>query len=168
MADTFPLTFLGDGRFEATTKYHADRLAKLYGQGEIVTVEEVQERSLKSHAHYFAVINEAWRTLPEAMADDFPSAEHLRKWALIKAGYCTETKMVLRTNAEAIAVAAFIGQLDGFAVCQVVDRVVTVWRAESQSMKAMKKERFQRSKDDVLAVIATLLHTEPNKIEEAA
>lgn len=166
--NTFPLTYMGKGQFHATGGYHAARLDKVYGIGEIVTVEEVQERSQKSHAHYFAVITEAWRSLPEALADEFPSAEHLRKRALIDAGYCAETRMAFRTNAEAIAAAAFIGTLDGYAHCAVVDRVVVVRRAESQSMKAMKKERFQKSKDDALAVIATLLHTEPDQIEEAA
>ena len=110
MSNAFPLTYLGNGQFETTSKYHA-----IYGQGEIITVEEVQERSAKSHAHYFAVITEAWRSLPEAIADDFPSAEHLRKRALIDAGYCTETRMAFKTNAEAIAAAAFVGTLDGYA-----------------------------------------------------
>jgi hypothetical protein len=162
---TFPLTYLGNGQF-TTTPYHMKRLD--YGQGEIINVEEVQERSQKSHAHYFALITEAWRTLPETLADEFPSAEHLRKRALIDAGYCTETRMAFRTNAEAVAAAAFVGTLDGYAHCSVVDRVVIVRRAESQSMKAMKKERFQRSKDDVLSVIAQLLHTDPASITEAA
>lgn len=165
MSESIPLTYMGDGVFH-TTPYHAKRLD--YGQGEVITVEEVQERSLKSHAHYFLCITEAWRSLPEGLADDFPDAERLRKWALIKAGYATETKMKFRTNAEAIAAAAFIGTLDSYAICEVIGHLVTVWRAESQSMKSMKKERFQRSKDDVLRVIAELIGADPASIQEAA
>ncbi len=161
----FPLTYLGNGRFE-TTPYHARRLD--YGQGEIITVEEVQERSAKSHAHYFALITEAWRTLPGGLADEFPSADHLRKRALIEAGYCTETRIAFKTNSEAIAAAAFIKTLDGFALCAVAENIVVVRRAESQSMKAMKKERFQRSKDDVLRVVGELIGADPANISEAA
>lgn len=152
----FPLTYLGGGRFE-TTPYHARRLDHDYGAGEIVTVQEVQERSLKSHAHYFAQLTEDWESLPEHLTDNFPSVEHLRKYALIKAGYRTETHMSFQTNAEAVAGAAFVGKLDGFAICEVRGKVVTVWQAESQSMRAMKKERFQQSKDDVLRVTSQLL-----------
>lgn len=157
----FPLTYLGQCRFE-TTPYHMKRLE--YGQGEIITVEEVQERSLKSHAHYFAELNECWKTLPDHLSDNFASVHHLRKWALIKAGYRTETHLTgFRTNAEAVAVAAFIGKCDGFAICEVRDKVVTVYQAESQSMRAMKKERFQQSKDDVLRVISELLGADASR-----
>lgn len=164
--NTFPLTYLGNGRFE-TPAYHARRLD--YGQGEIITVEEVQERSLKSHAHFFAELNSAWKTLPEHLADNFASVHHLRKWALIKAGYRTESHLTgFRTNAEAVATAAFIGKLDGFAICEVRDRTITVYQAESQSMRAMKKERFQQSKDDVLRIIGELIGADPASISEAA
>lgn len=162
---SFPLTYMGDGRFECHG-YHARRLP--YGQGEIITVEEVQERSLKSHAHYFASITEAWRTLPETIADDFPNAESLRKWALIRAGYCTETKMAFRTNADAVTAAALFGKTDGYAICQVTDRLLTVWQAESQSMKAMRKVRFNQSKEAVLRVISELIDADASKASEAA
>ncbi len=152
-----PLIYQGKGRFEAASAYHANRLESLYGAGEMVTVEEVSERSLKSHNAFFAQVADAWSTLPETLSDNFPSAEHLRKWALIKAGYRTETHLVFRTNAEAITAAAFIGNLDSYAICEVSDRLATVWRAESQSMKAMNKERFQQSKDDCLRVISNLI-----------
>lgn len=162
----FPLTYLGNGRFETTT-YHARRLD--YGQGEIITVEEVQERSLKSHAHYFAELNEMWKSLPEGISENFANIDHMRKWALIKTGYRTETHLTgFKTNAEATAVAAFIGKLDGFCICEVRDRTITVYQAESQSMRAMKKERFQRSKDDVLRVVGELIGADPASISEAA
>jgi hypothetical protein len=65
-----------------------DALPRYTARGEIITVEEVKERSAKSHRHYFAVINEAWQNLPEDLADEFPNAEALRKRALIKNGLC--------------------------------------------------------------------------------
>jgi hypothetical protein len=165
----FPLTYMGAGRFEAASPYHAKRLAEVYGQGEIVTVEEVQERSLKSHAHMFAELTEMWKSMPESITENFASIDHLRKWALIKAGYRTESHLTgFRTNAEAVATAAFIGKLDGFCICEVRDKTITVYQAESQSMRSMKKERFQQSKDDVLRVVGALIGADPSSISEAA
>jgi hypothetical protein len=159
----FPLTYMGDGVFR-TTPYHLARLD--YGQGEVITVEEVQERSLKSHARYFAQLNSAWKSLPEHLADNFASVDHLRKWALIKAGYRTESHLTgFKTNAEAVATAAFIGKLDRFCICEVRDKTITVYQAESQSMRAMKKERFQKSVEDVERIVSNLIGTD---ISEAA
>lgn len=169
MSNLFPLVYIGAGKFEATSKYHAARLGELYGQGEVITVEEVQERSLKSHAQFFAELNEMWKSLPESISENFANIDHMRKWALIKSGYRTETHLGgFKTNSEAVAVAAFIGKLDGFCICEVRDKTITVYQAESQSMKSMKKERFEQSKRDVLAEVAKLLHADPSQIEEAA
>jgi hypothetical protein len=163
---TFPLTYLGNGQF-TTTPYHMKRLD--YGQGEIINVEEVQERSLKSHARYFAQLSSAWKSLPEHLADNFASADHLRKWALIKAGYRTESHLTgFKTNAEAVATAAFIGKLDGFCICEVRDRTITVYQAESQSIRAMKKERFQRSVEDVERIVSNLIGADVTELEKAA
>lgn len=150
------LRYLGEGQFHAPSAF-SKKLDAALVIGEVLRWEQVQERSAKSHAHYFAVIADAWANLPEALADDLPSPEHLRKYALVKAGYCNETKMVFRTNAEAIAGASFIGGMDGFAICEVVGPALTVWTAKSQSMRAMNKKEFQESKDAVLRVISGLI-----------
>lgn len=168
MADTFPLTFLGDGRFEATTKYHADRLAKLYGQGEIVTVEEVQERSAKSHRHYFAVIAEAWQHLPEDLADNYPNSETLRKRALIHTGYCSTTDIICASHAEAIKAAAVFTAADPYCFCEFSDRMLRIRRAESQSIKAMGGKKFAESKEKVLHWISNLIGADVTELEKAA
>jgi hypothetical protein len=41
--------------------------------------------------------------------------------------------------------------MDEYAIVTVREAVVTVYTAKSQSMRAMGRETFQKSKDDVLA-----------------
>ncbi len=153
----FPLTYLGNGRFETTSKYHVDRLAQLYGQGEVITVEEVQDRSPKSHAHYFAVIAEAWQNLPENLADDYPNPETLRKRALIRTGFCSMTEVLCASNAEATKAAAAFSAADPYCLCEIADRALRIWRADSQSVKAMGAKRFAESKEKVFHWISNLI-----------
>ena len=88
MSDTFPLLYEGNGLFRCL---HPKRV-KL-DVGAVHGWQLAEHRSKASHDHFFAIINEAWKNLPEDMGDDFPSPEHLRKWALIKSGFCSETRI---------------------------------------------------------------------------
>lgn len=162
-----PLRYDGDGAFSAPPGF-AKRADRDLVAGEILRWEVVGDRSAVSHRHFFAVIAAAWATLPEHLAMDFPSPEHLRKHALIKAGYCTMTRVVCATNSEAVAVAALVKDADAYAICEVSGRAVTVWRATSQSRKAMGAKAFQKSKDDVLAVISQIIGADAARASEAA
>lgn len=159
-----PLIYMGNGEFRASSPYHVRRCEQAYGQGELITVEVQDDRSMASHRHYFAQIADLWETLPETLAGDFPSSEHLRKFALIKAGYCKQTKLVLPTHEEALEAAAMVSELDSYALCEVTGRVLTVWVAKSQSRKAMKTAAlFEKSKADVLEVIRKMLAGHENR-----
>lgn len=136
--------------------------------GQTYTLVEHQERSQASHNHFFAIVNDAWLNLPENVAGQFASSEHLRKWALIKAGYRDERTLVASSKAEAIRLAAFIKPIDDFAVVTVNGVVVTSYTAKSQSHKAMGRETFQRSKDDVLAVLDGMLGTSHGTVAREA
>ena len=144
------------------------RLNETFGAGEVVTLAPVEDRSAASHRHYFAAINEAWQNLPESLADRFPTAEHLRKWALIKAGYRDERTHVCASRAEAVRLKAFIRPIDDYAVVVCKDAVVTVWTAKSQNTRAMPKGEFQASKDAVLQVLAELIDVAPAALEKRA
>lgn len=139
-----------------------------YGLGEIVTLDEVKSRSGRSHDHYFAAVHEARQNLPEAAAERFPTDEHLRKYALIKAGYADSRSVVTASRAEALRVAAFIGGMDPFALVSTEGATVTHWTAKSQSMKAMGGKVFQESKAAVLEVLASLLGVTTDDLERAA
>ena len=152
-----PLIYMGDGDFRASSPYHIRRCNQLYGQGELVTVEAISERSMASHRHYFAEVEDLWETLPETLAGDFPSSTSLRKFALIKAGYCKQRRLVLPTHEDAKEAALMINELDSYALCDVAGCTLTVWVARSQSLKAMGREEFEKSKADVLDVIRKLI-----------
>ena len=158
-----PMVYLGNGQFQVN-RGHVRRADSLYGAGECVNMAPVEERTAASHAHYFAVIGDAWRTLPEYLAETFASPEHLRKWALIKAGYRDERSVVCASKAEAQRIAAFIKPMDDYAVVSVSGTAVVVLTAKSQSMRAMGKADFLASKEAVLNVLAELLGVEPASI----
>lgn len=152
-----PLIYMGDGDFRASSPYHVRRCNQLYGQGELITVEAIAERSMASHRQYFAELNDLWETLPETLAGDFQSADHLRKYALIKSGYCKQSRLVLPTHEEAQEAALMVNELDSYALCEVTGCTLAVWVARSQSLKAMGREEFEASKIAVLDVIRKMI-----------
>ena len=137
-----------------------------FGEGEVVTMERHEERSTASHNHYFACVQEAWNNLPET-DERFPTPEALRKWALIRSGYCTENSIVCDTNEQAQLVAGFMGNSEG-TIIVVRGTVVKKYTAKSQSVKAMNKDEFQRSKVDVLDTIAELIAVKRKRLEDNA
>ena len=136
--------------------------------GERYRIAEHQERSLKSHNHFFASICEAWNNLPESLAERFDTPEKLRKYALIRCGYADQRQIVCASKAEAQRVAAFIRPMDEYAVVTVSEAVVAVYTAQSQSVRAMGNKAFQESKTKVLDYIASLVGVTPGALEQNA
>lgn len=139
---------------------------EIFGDGEVVSFERHEERSTATHNHFFACLHEAWLNLPEA-DERFPTPEALRHWALIRSGHCTENSIVCDTPEQAQLVASFMGNSEG-TIIVVRDCVVKKYTAKSQSMKAMNKDEFQRSKVDVLDTIAELIAVKRKKLEDNA
>ncbi len=159
MTDIPPLVFDWDG--EAMIP-RSPRLAdKHYVVGEFYRMVPHEDRSMRSHRYYFASVNEAWKNLPEHLAERFPTAEHLRKYALIRAGYRDERSIAAASKAEAQRVAAFIKPMDEYAIVRVSEAVVTVYTAKSQSMRAMGKKAFGESKEAVLDILSAMIGTTP-------
>lgn len=154
------LAFTWDGEAMRIASRFARQADQQFVIGETYTLAEVQDRSSASHRHFFASVNEAWMNLPESWAERFPSAEHLRKFALIKAGYRDERSIACASKAEAQRVGAFVKPLDDYAVVVVMEAMVVVMTAKSQSVRAMGKTEFQASKDAVLQVVADLIGTD--------
>jgi len=132
--------------------------------GQVYHMEPIEERTARSHRFYFACINEAWQSLPEDFSERFPTPDHLRKFALIKAGFADSRQLVAASRDEALRLAAFIRPMDEYAVVSVSESVVTVWTAQSQSTRAMDKATFKASKDGVLAAIEELMDMEPGTL----
>ncbi len=127
-----------------------------------------KQRSGQSHDHYFAVVAQAFENLPEDIAGDFADEEHLRSWALIKAGYRKQRSVLCDSEEDARRVAALTRLAVPLEVVQVTGTIVTIYRAESQSFKAMGKERFQQSKEAVLRVLSEMLGCDVAELAAAA
>lgn len=163
-----PLLMQWTGEAMRPTSRFSRMADRQYVVGELYLIDAIEERSGKSHNHYFAIVNQAWVNLPEDIAERFSSSEHLRKFALIKAGFRDERSIVCASKAEALRVAGFVKPLDEYAVVTVLEAVVTVYTAKSQSAKAMGKAKFQESKEAVLGVLAGLIGVEPAALGRAA
>ena len=140
---------------------------RLFVESQDYELEIHEPRSTKSHAHFFAVVREAWKNLPEQYGRRFIDAEHLRKFALIKTGWAISRNVVCETVEMAHQVAAVAGQLDESAVIVVQGTVVTIATARSQKITgpgAMKAEEFQKSKQDVIDYIASLIGVDPTTL----
>ena len=139
--------------------------------GEVVAFEVERERTMRSHRHQFAWINTAWANMPESIMDRpwAASPETLRKHALIATGHCNVEVIAAGSKAAAQRVAAFVtavgNKAHGYCLTSVRGSTVTCYTPHSQSMKAMGKARFQKSKQDVLDWIAAELGVEPEELE---
>lgn len=117
-------------------------------------LEVHEQRSTAEHRHYFAAIREAWSNLNEDATERYPTPDHLRRWALIKAGWYRENTTVCDSFDHAMQLAAFIRKLDDFAVVIQKGNVVKIYIAKSQSYQEMSKEDFQQSSRDVLEILS--------------
>lgn len=149
-----------------------DRFRRLcnrqYVVGQEYRLDVVEERSRAAHNRYFALVEEAFRTLPEDISDQFPSPTHLRKWSLCKCGYAKVADYPARDREDAYRIAAIVRDMDGYAVILVEDDVVRVCTAFSQSRRAMKKKMFMESSDAVLHLISTLIGTDVSTLKAQA
>ena len=145
-----------DGTFKPLGR-HAKACDSAFVVGQRYLVEAELPRNMASHRHYFAQIKDAWSNLREDVAEQFPSPEALRKFALIRTGYCNETMRVFQTHKDAVMAAAFVAGLDDFAVVEVSDNVLRCWRAKSQSVNDMGADEFRASKEAVLTFVAGMI-----------
>lgn len=144
---------------------------KEYVIGRRYWLEEVSDRSWISHQQQFAWIGEAWANLPEGLADLYPTPEHLRKRALIQAGFYTEVVIDAGSKAAALRMAAYARGEDEFAVVFVRGPLIIVRKAKSQRMHGldrMDKAEFERSKTAIMEVIAEMIGVTPERLRGAA
>ena len=168
-----PITCIFDGEsLRPDSPYQARIAAEQFGAGEVVTVIRHEERSEASHNHEFAWLRDCWLSLPEqyAMEPWAQSPQHLRKYALVRTGYCTTDTIAAGTNAAALRVAAFIRGREEYTLVSVEGSTVRVFTPESQAKAAMGKKRFQESKTAIMDFIADLIGVDRDSLprEEAA
>lgn len=134
----------------------------------VILSDRKAQRSHRSHGHFFARVNAAWDTMPDKLKKRWPSAVHLRKWALIKSGYCDIELFQFDTPEDAKTASTALKRADSYALVSVRDAEVRYFTAQSQSLEAMGKDDFQKSKDAVFNVIGELIGADPANIPEAA
>jgi hypothetical protein len=152
-----PLTFNWDGEAMVPLPRFARECGRCFVPGECYPLEVREGRSSATHRHFFAAVHDAWLNLPEAIAAEYPTSEHLRKRALIATGHCDTRDHVCASVMEARALAAFIRPIDTYALVECSGPVVRIHIAKSQSTRAMNKATFQASKTAVLDYIADLV-----------
>jgi hypothetical protein len=157
---TGALTYVWEGDCFRPLKHCQKECDRLYTVGERYLLEDVHERSAKSHAQFFAALRQGWLSLPDHLAQQFPTPEALRKHALIRTGFRDERSIAASSRAEALRLASFIRPIDDHAIVTVTGSLVVVYTAKSQSYRQMGKADFQRSKQAVLDFVDDLLRVE--------
>ena len=163
-----PIICTYDGEAFVPLKRFAHNCDKHFVIGERYALVEHHERSTATHNHEFAWLKEAWLQLPEDIAPLYPTPEHLRKRALIQAGYYDEQPIDAGSKAAALRVAAYIRSKDDFALTLVEGPFVLVRTAKSQSRRAMDRKQFAASKSAIMQVIAEMIGVEPEALKREA
>ena len=153
---------------EVMVPLHKTRAAHHYVIGERYTLVPHEDRSRVTHDHQFAWLAEAWANLPEDLKDLYPTPEHLRKRALIDAGYYDETIVDAGTNAAALRVASAFRAIDEFSYVIVRGPMVVRRTAKSQSRRSMDKRTFQDSKQKILEIVSDLIGVPPEQLQAEA
>lgn len=146
--------------------------ASQFNDGEEYNLEIREHRSSKSHAHYFACINEAWKNLRGETAQILFNPNILRGWALVQAGYCDQQIVHAPDKDSAIKMAVFARKLagdEGYAEIKI-KKIDGEWYVQSrlprsQSRAAMNKEEFQASKTAVLDILAGTIEVTRKTLE---
>lgn len=154
--------------FQPCSPYWARRADRVFTRGEVLRLVDEPQRSNAAHNHYFASIQNAFDSLPPLVAERFNSPDALRKYALIKGGFCDSDSVTCPSHADALRVAAFIRPMDEFALVTVKKNVVTRFVPKSQSFRSMGKEEFQASKTSVLEIIADLIGVSAAELQASA
>ena len=89
-----PVICAWDGEAFVPQKRFSHVCDKAFTIGQEYPLIVSEARSADSHSHYFASLSECWKNLRDDDAERHPTAEHLRKFALIKCGYADERSIV--------------------------------------------------------------------------
>ncbi len=162
-----PITCTWDGESFVPLTRFARACDKHFVVGQEYPLVVHEERSTSTHNHEFAWLKTAWENLPERIADQFASPEHLRKRALIDAGFYDEQIVDAGSNAAALRVASFIRGMDDFAYVVVRGAYVVKRTAKSQSRRAMNKKDFQASKSAIMDVVAAMIGVSADALAKA-
>lgn len=169
MSDRLPIIWRWTGEsMVPASPQQAQACDRQYVIGDKYRLADWEDRSIATHNHEFAWLHEAWANLPEDLADQYPTPEHLRKRALIQAGYYDEQIIDAGTSAAALRVASGIRLREPFSLVIVRSVFVVIRTAKSQSRRAMDKKEFQASKTAIMEVVSQMVGITPDELRENA
>jgi len=148
------MIYAWDGEAMTPLPYFRKQADKVFIVGKAYRLAEVEPRSMQSHRHFFACINEAWANLPEEYADRFRTPDELRKWALTFTEYRDVREYQAKSHNEALRIAKFLTDGPDYVRVEVDGASVTEYRPRSQAVANMDSREFGRSKQQVLDVLA--------------
>jgi hypothetical protein len=168
-----PMPFRWDGAVMIPEPKFVTLARKQFAHGQRYILEGHEPASHADRGHYFASIKDAWDNLDEDATARYPSPEHLRKWALVKAGWRKENFTVCDSEDRATQLAAFIRRLDEYCVVVVEGAVVRTYVARSQKIGRpedglMTKEEWRQSKQDVLDILSQKIGVTRRELERAS
>jgi hypothetical protein len=140
--------------------------AQQYVVGHTYTLAPIA-RSREAHNHFFACVQRGFDNLPDEIREKLPTAEVLRKWALIKTGFRHEKTIVAANEMQAAAIAAWAKDGDSYCVVVVHGCAVTSYWAKSQAELAMDRREFSESKRAVLEAISELIGVDVTSLKKA-
>lgn len=135
--------------------------------GEHYLLEAREERSGAQHKAFFASVNSAWKNIPETMEGRWPSPDHLRRWALCKAGFADEDVSIWDSKADAKRAAVMMRKIDAYAVIEVKGNMVRRFTAKSQQVRHMDKKTFKESCESVERIISEVIGTSVRELRNA-
>ncbi|MBS0369030.1 MAG: hypothetical protein JSS57_07515 [Proteobacteria bacterium] len=104
---------------------------------------------------FWAVLQNGWSQLRESEHATYPTSEHFRKRALIKAGFYRMSEAVFDTPADAARAGAIAQMDDEYSVVLVKGEVMRRFTAMSMKVRNKKdRDNFRTMADAVLALLA--------------
>lgn len=156
-----------DGTFVPLPRFRklCDAQFDIHGEYPLIPSEE---RSMSQHRAYFAQVNECFKNLPHEYDGQYPSADHLRSWALVQTGYCSETDYPMDSEKAARRLAIDLRRMNPYSIIKVSGAVVKHFEPESQATRAMGKEKFEASCRAVLELLISMVGAKPAELRKNA
>lgn len=121
----------------------------------------------KTRRYFFAALRDAWNNLPNAMHEQFPNAEVLRKHALIAVGHCDVITLTVGSKVAAAEIAAAFRLKDQYCIALIKGSVVQVYTARSMARRVLLKRDFREVADKVFHWIASTTGVDPAQSHDA-
>lgn len=155
------LRYAGEGQFEPTGIAVSTLLDKTLVIGECYRFDIYHDRSESFHRKYFAAIADSWEHLREPWNVMLPSPEHLRKYALCKAGWCDVATIVSKSKEEVVNTINSVKLLDTYCLAIPSGNVLTIYKARSQARSYQDARDFYETAVKVFHVIGEMIGVDP-------